>query len=122
MQHLQTGQRGRRAELVAGKAVAVEEGLELVVFAEEGIEDGLRGQRGGHRQVAAGQPFGQRHEIRLHALVVAGEEGEQRASPDSGAWAREDVAARRTRPPKAGHNFIRNQQRAVAAGDLGGAA
>ena len=66
---------GGRAELVAGKAVAVEEGLELLVFAEEGVEDRLRGEGGRHRQVAAGQALGQGQEVGLHALVMAGEEG-----------------------------------------------
>ena len=39
LEDFQAGQGRRRAELVGGEAVAVEEGLELVVFAEEGVED-----------------------------------------------------------------------------------
>ena len=74
LQYVQAGQGRRSAELVAGEAVAVEERLEVLVFAEERVEYGLRGEGGGHRQVAAGQAFGQGHEIGLHAFVVAGEE------------------------------------------------
>ena len=48
---------GRRAgQGVAGVGVAVEEGLELLVLAEEGVEDLLRGQGGRQGQVAAREP------------------------------------------------------------------
>jgi len=56
--------------------VAVEESLELVVFAEEGVEHGLGREGGSHRQVAASQTFGQGHEVWLHAFVVAGKQAE----------------------------------------------
>jgi len=73
VQQLHAGQPSRRAELVPGKAVTVEEGLEFVVFAEESVEHGLRCEGRSHGEVAAREPLRQCHEIRLHSLVVAGE-------------------------------------------------
>ena len=72
LQNLKAGQTGGGPELISGKAVAVKEGLELAVFAEEGVEHGLRCEGRRHRQVATRQPFCQRHEIRLHPFVLAG--------------------------------------------------
>jgi hypothetical protein len=65
LQNFQAGQRRRRAKLVAGVTVAVEESFELVIFAEEGVEDFLRGQRRRHRQITAGQTLRQTQKIRL---------------------------------------------------------
>jgi hypothetical protein len=83
VQQLHAGQPSRRAELVPGKAVTVEEGLEFVVFAKESVKHGLRSEGRSHRQVAAGQPLRQRHEIRLHPFLVASEqwEGERPREP-----------------------------------------
>src|SRR5439155_4208566 len=61
------------AQRVARITVPVEEGLELLVPTEERPVNALGGQRGGQRQIAAGQPLADRHEVRLYALVLAGE-------------------------------------------------
>ncbi len=104
MKNIQTGERGGSAKLVAGEAVAVKEGLEFGVVSEEGIEHRLRGERGGHGKVTAGHAFGQSHKIRLHTFEMAG------GQPILAGAA------------KAGHHFIGNQLRAVAADNLGDAA
>ena len=75
MQEFQTGQSCGGAELIGGEAVAVEEGLEFFLLAEEGIEYWLGRERGGHREVAAGETLGQGEEVGLNAFVVAREEG-----------------------------------------------
>ena len=68
----QAGQRGRRAKLVAGVAVAVKECFEIAIVAEERVENLLRCQRRRHGQVTAGQPLGQTKEIRLDVFPLAG--------------------------------------------------
>src|SRR6266545_3901397 len=70
---VQVGQRHGAAQRVARIAVTVEEGLELLVAAEERPVDTLGRQRGSKGQIAAGHPLADRHEVRLHALVLAGE-------------------------------------------------
>ncbi len=74
LQNFQARQRRRRAELIARVTVAVEKGFELLVFAQKRVKNFLRRQRRRHRQIAAGQAFGQAQKIRLHAFVLAGKQ------------------------------------------------
>src|SRR5207302_3863153 len=67
---VQVGKRHGAAQWVARIAVTVEEGLELLMAAEERPIDTLSRQRGGKGQISAGQPFADCHEVRLHALVL----------------------------------------------------
>ena len=69
----QRGQRGRAGERVARVGVAVEEGAELLVLAEEALVDALGGERRRQRQVAAGDALGQAHEVGRDVLVLARE-------------------------------------------------
>ena len=73
LQNFQAGKRSRRAELIAGITVSVEKSFELVIFAEKSVKNFLRRQRRRHRQITAGQAFGQAQKIRLHIFVLAGE-------------------------------------------------
>src|SRR5213593_808231 len=91
---VQVGQRHGAAQRVARIAVTVEESLELLVAAEERPVDTLGRQRGGKGQIAAGHPLADRHEVRLHALVLAGEHP--------------------TRAAEAGGHFISDQQHPIA--------
>jgi hypothetical protein len=62
--------------------VAVEEGLELRVLAEEGLIDGLGGQRGGQREIAARDALGQAQQVGRDVLLLAGEHGSRAPEPD----------------------------------------
>jgi hypothetical protein len=55
--------------------VTVEKGLELGVVAEERVENGLRGEGGGHGEVTAGEALGQCDEVGLNGLGMGGEQG-----------------------------------------------
>ena len=101
LEQVQAGQGGGSAKLIGGKAVAMEEGLEFVITAEKGVKDPLGGQCRGHGKITAGHPFGHSHQIRLDGFPVAGKD--------------------RAGPAKAGHHFIGDQERAVSAGEIGGA-
>src|SRR5581483_3932072 len=54
-------------------SAAAQEGAVLLRRAQEGLVDPLRGQRGGEREVAAGEPLAEAEQIGRHALLLAGE-------------------------------------------------
>src|SRR5205814_1977316 len=70
---VEVGERGGARQRVAGVRVAVEERAELGERAEEALVDRLGGQRGGEREVAAGQALGQAQQVGLDALLLTGE-------------------------------------------------
>ena len=70
--------------------MAVVEGLPLGDIAQKSLEDALRGERGGEREVAAGEPLGEAQKIGNDSFVLAGEHF-------SGA-------------PEAGHHLVENQK------------
>src|SRR5881392_2597400 len=76
----------------------VKKRFELVVSSEKSVKDFLSRERCRHRQVTAGEPFCQRHEIRLHAFFV--------------------TRKIRTRASKSRHHFIGNQLCALAASHI----
>ena len=53
----------------------MQEGLQGFVIVVEGVVDGVRRQHHRQWQVARGQAFGQAHEIRSDARLLAGEQG-----------------------------------------------
>ena len=63
LEDLQRRQRRGAGQRVAGVRVAVEEGLELLVLAEEAFVDALGGERRRERQVAACQALGDAEEV-----------------------------------------------------------
>ena len=73
LEDLERRQRRRTGERVAGVGVAVEEGLELLVLAEEALVDALGRERRRERQVAARQALRDGHEVGRDALVLARE-------------------------------------------------
>ena len=77
-QEVEAGEGGGRAELVRGEAVAVEEGLELSVFAQESVEDSLGGERGSHGKVATGEALGHGKEVGLDTFFVGGKQAAMR--------------------------------------------
>ena len=74
-QQIEAGQGGGGGERIGGVTVAVEEGLELGILTQEGVEDGLRCERGGHGEITAGQSLGEGYEIGLNSFRMGGEEG-----------------------------------------------
>jgi hypothetical protein len=78
--------------------VAVEERAELLVLAQKPLVHRLRGERGGERQVTAGNSLGQAHQVGRHSLVLGGEHS-------SGA------------PEPSGH-LVEDEQRLVAIAQL----
>ena len=104
LEHVERGQRGGAGERVARVGVAVEEGAELLVRAEEALVDPLGGERGGQRQVAAGDALGQAQQVGRDALVLAGEHpsrcGRSRSPPRRRSAARR--GGRTARAPRAG--------------------
>src|SRR5256884_257480 len=74
LQNLEARQCRRRTELVRRITVAVEKRFEFFVFAEERIENLLCGQRRSHWDVTTAQALREAKEVRLHALVLAGEQ------------------------------------------------
>jgi hypothetical protein len=76
---LEQGQAGvscGTAEGVGGEAVAVEEGaVAAAIAADEALKQRLAGQGHPHRQEAAGEPLGERHQVGLQAGLGAGEQG-----------------------------------------------
>ena len=74
MQNPEARQCRRRTELVRRITVAVEEGFEFFVFAEERIENLLCGQRRSHWDVTTAQALREAKEVRLNAFLVAGEQ------------------------------------------------
>ena len=95
---IEAGKRGRRAQLIRSKTVTVKERLELMVLPKKRVEDSLGSQGGRHRQIAARHTLGDREKIRLHTLLLTGK--------------------RSPRPAKARHDFVSNQQRAIALHNL----
>ena len=73
MKQVEAGKGGSAGERVAGKGMAVEKCLQLAVFTEKGIVDLLGGHGCCQRQIAAGDPLGERHDVRGHPFMVAGE-------------------------------------------------
>ena len=94
LQQIQAGQGGGTAERVGREAVAMEEGV-AGRFADEAAVDPFAGHRDPHRQEAAGEAFGQGHQIRLNSSPLAGKQG-------AGA-------------SEAGHHLIGDQQGAAGA-------
>ncbi len=92
-------ERRRAAERVAGVGVAVKEVAVLVVAPEKRVVDLVGGERGGDRQVPAGQPLGEAQKIRRHPFALAREQ--------------------RARAAEAGGHLVENQQRAVLAARRG---
>ena len=74
LQDFQTGERRRSAELVASVAVSMKKCFEFVMLAEKRVKDGLRGDRRGHRQIAAGQAFCEAEKIGLDIFAMAGKQ------------------------------------------------
>src|SRR5438309_1538068 len=93
LQNLQAREGRRRTELVRCIAVAVEKSFEFFVFAEELIENLLGRESSSHWQVATAHAFGEREEIRLHALVLAGEQSRAGFQPGCGLLARPIVSS-----------------------------
>ncbi len=85
-------ERGGASEGISRIAVTVVEGLSFGDITEEGREDPFRRERGGERQVAAGESLGEAEKIGNDLFVLAGEHF-------SGAT-------------KSGHHFIENQEHA----------
>src|SRR5437773_11719738 len=90
---IERGERRGSAERVAAVGMAVEEGFGVFVAAEKGAVDFIVRERGGKRQVAAGQPFRKAQKIGRYALVLAGKHF-------SG-------------PSHSDRNFVGDQQRAI---------
>ena len=63
LEDLERRERRGAGQRVARVGVAVEEGLALVVTAEEALVDALGRERRGERQVAAGEALGHAHEV-----------------------------------------------------------
>lgn len=108
LEKVEGGEAGSAAEGVAGEAMAVEEGFEVGVVAEEGVEDGLGGEGGGQGEVAAGETFGEAEEIGLDRFVMGGEEPVFLGGTEAGA-------------AEAGHDFVGDDEGAMGAGEGGGA-
>src|SRR5262249_8473986 len=87
--------------------------FELLVVAEEGVENFLCRERRCHWQVAASHPFRECHEVRLHLLVVAGEK-------NFGSWL-SALGFRQAGPSESRHDLRRDQLRAIAPRDFGDA-
>ena len=73
LEDVERGQGGRRPQRIAAVSVAVEERLALGISAQKRPPNLVGRQRGGHRQVAAGEPLGQAEQIGRDVLVLAGE-------------------------------------------------
>src|SRR5689334_6711948 len=71
----------------------MEEGLAFRWFAEEGVEDFLSRECRGQREITAGDPLGDAHQIRLHVFVFAGEHLAGAAEADGDFVADEQGAA-----------------------------
>ena len=84
---------GRAGERVTGVGVAVEEAPVVLVAAEETLVQSLGGERRGEREVAAGDPFADAHQVRDDVLVLAGEHP--------------------AGPPEAGGDLVADEQHAV---------
>ena len=91
-----------QAERVARVGVAVEEGPELLVGAQEALVDPLGGKRGRERHVAAGQSLRHAHDVGRDPLLFAGEH--------------------RPGPPEAGCDLVADQEDIVAVAELANAA
>ena len=104
LEDVERRQRGGAGERVAGVGVAVEEGAELLVRAEEALVDALGGERRGQRHVAAGDALGDAHQVRRDVLVLAGEHapGAAEAGRDLVAGSAARRGGRRARAPRAG--------------------
>src|SRR6185295_9626745 len=101
-------------------AVAVEKGLELLVAAQESIEDSLRRERGRQREITTREPLGKRQEIGLDTLVMRGKQILRRRSATAANIMRlAAVTGRRCGDcsPKPRHHFVRDEQRAVRLRD-----
>src|SRR5262249_62206324 len=73
LEEVEAGERDSAAELVARERMAVEGRLALVEVAPEDVVDAVRRQRGRDGEVTAGEPFAEGEQVRLDALVLAGE-------------------------------------------------
>ena len=73
IEDVEAGDRRRAGERVAREGMAVEEAAAVLVLAGEAGVHALGRQRGGERQVAAGQPLAEAEEVRGDALLLAGE-------------------------------------------------
>src|SRR4029078_12751871 len=73
LEGVQAREGGRAGERAAGEGVAVEEGPPVLRRAEEALIDPLRRERGGKREVPAGEPLPEAEEVRADALLLTGE-------------------------------------------------
>src|SRR5437870_5293678 len=73
LEHLEICQRYGAAERITGIAVPVEECFEVFVLAEKGLVDFVGGECCCEWDVAAGQAFADRHQVRRDPLMLAGE-------------------------------------------------
>ena len=97
LEKVERGEGGGAGEGIAGVGVAVEEGFIFGRRAEEGVEYFLSGERGREGEIAAGNAFGDAHEVRLNGFVFNGEHFAGSA--------------------EAGGDFIADQERVVLGGE-----
>ena len=81
LEDVQTRQRRGAAERIAGVGVPVEERLELVVRGQKGRKYLVGRERGGQRQIPAGEALGDAEDVRADTGVPAGEHPAGTAEP-----------------------------------------